>query len=390
MGETVALIVAAGRGERAVKPGTKGEFPKQYWDLAGRPVLRHAVKAFLDHLSRDSVFVVIRPEHQALYRNAVADLIAMEPVSGGPARQDSVRLGLEAIAGRLSPEKILIHDAARPLVSKAVIQRVIQGLDKADAVAPMIRVSDTLRRRHQSAFELLPRDDLFRTQTPQGFRFSAILAAHHRFSGESFTDDIALAERAGIPVLAVEGEEMNLKLTTAGDFETAERLARPDFSDVRTGSGFDVHRFTVGDHIWLCGVRIPHEFGLEGHSDADAGLHALTDALLGAIGGGDIGTHFPPSDERWRGAPSHIFLHHAASLVRKLGGVIAHGDVTIICERPKISPHRETMKQRIADILSISPDRVSVKATTTEGLGFTGRREGIAAQAIATVRLPVR
>ena len=390
MPETVALIVAAGRGERAAKPGKNGEFPKQYWDLAGQPVLRLAVRAVLDQLPRESVFVVIRPEHQALYRSAVADLIAEDPVSGGPARQDSVRLGLEAIAARRFPHKVLIHDAARPLISKAVIQRVIAGLDRADAVAPMIRVSDTLRRRHESGFELLPRDELFRTQTPQGFRFSAILDAHRRFAGESFTDDIALAERAAIPVLAVEGEEMNLKLTTANDFEMAERLARPALSDVRTGSGFDVHRFTEGDHIWLCGIRIPHEFGLEGHSDADAGLHALTDALLGAIGAGDIGSHFQPSDERWRGAASHIFLQHAATLVRELGGVVAHGDVTIICERPKISPHREAMKQRIAEILAISPARVSVKATTTEGLGFTGRREGVAAHAIATITLPAR
>jgi 2-C-methyl-D-erythritol 4-phosphate cytidylyltransferase / 2-C-methyl-D-erythritol 2,4-cyclodiphosphate synthase len=390
MAETVALIVAAGRGERAAITGTNGEFPKQYWDLAGQPVLRYAVSAFLDQLPGDSIFVVIRPEHQALYRSAVADLIGSDPVSGGPARQDSVRLGLEAIAARRSPEKVLIHDAARPLVSRAVIQRVIKGLDTADAVAPMIRISDTLRRRLDSGFELHPRDDLFRTQTPQGFRFSTVLAAHRRFAGESLTDDIALAERAGIPVLAVEGEEMNLKLTTAGDFETAERLARPALSDIRTGSGFDVHRFTRGDHIWLCGIRVPHEFGLEGHSDADAGLHALTDAVLGAIGAGDIGSHFPPSDERWRGAPSQIFLKHAALLVRELGGVIAHCDVTVICERPKISPHREAMKQRIAEVLSISPDRVSVKGTTTEGLGFTGRGEGIAAQAIATIRLPVR
>jgi 2-C-methyl-D-erythritol 4-phosphate cytidylyltransferase / 2-C-methyl-D-erythritol 2,4-cyclodiphosphate synthase len=390
MAETVALIVAAGRGERAARPGKKTEVPKQYWDLAGQPVLYHAVGAFLDQLPRESIFVVIRPEHHALYRSAIADLIVADPVSGGPARQDSVRLGLEAIAARRSPEKVLIHDAARPLVSKTVIQRVIDGLEQADAVAPMICASDTLRRRTVSGFELLPRDELFRTQTPQGFRFAAILDAHRRFAGESFTDDIALAERAGIPVLAVEGEEMNLKLTTAGDFETAERLARPALSDVRTGTGFDVHRFTRGDHIWLCGIRVPHDFGLEGHSDADAGLHALTDALLGAIGAGDIGSHFPPSDERWRGAPSHIFLQHAATLVRELGGAIAHGDVTIICERPKISLHREAMKQRIAEILSISPARVSVKATTTEGLGFTGRREGIAAQAIATVRLPLR
>jgi 2-C-methyl-D-erythritol 4-phosphate cytidylyltransferase/2-C-methyl-D-erythritol 2,4-cyclodiphosphate synthase len=254
----------------------------------------------------------------------------------------------------------------------------------------MIRVSDTLRRRAGDHFAVVPREELFRTQTPQGFRFRSILEAHRRYAGTSFTDDIALAEQAGLRVVSVPGEEMNVKLTVMDDFDLADRLASQPLPDVRTGTGFDVHRFTKGDHVWLCGIRVPHEFGLEGHSDADAGLHALTDALLGAIGAGDIGSHFPPTDERWRGAPSHTFLEHAASLVRGMGGMIAHVDVTLVCERPKIAPIREEMRRRIAGILAIDVSRVSVKATTTEGLGFTGRREGLAAQAVATIRLPAR
>jgi 2-C-methyl-D-erythritol 4-phosphate cytidylyltransferase/2-C-methyl-D-erythritol 2,4-cyclodiphosphate synthase len=234
----------------------------------------------------------------------------------------------------------------------------------------------------------VPREGLLRAQTPQGFRFAAILDAHRKFAHESVTDDFALAERAGLSLATVAGDAMNLKLTTPEDFALAERLAAPQLPDIRTGQGFDVHRFAEGDHVWLCGVKIAHAFGLEGHSDADAGLHALTDALLGALGDGDIGIHFPPTDERWRGAPSHLFLAHAATLVRERSGKIAHVDVTLICERPKVAPHRDAMRARIAEIIGIDVSRVSVKATTTEGLGFTGRREGIAAQAIATIRLP--
>ncbi len=384
----MALIVAAGRGERAAATGGVPEIPKQYRDLAGIPVLRHSVMAMLSGLPRDAVFVVIRDEDCSRYETCLAGMIEQAPITGGPARQDSVRLGLEGIAGRCRPDNVLIHDAARPFVSPEVVARVIAGLDSADAVAPMIRVADTLRRNTGTGFSIVPREDMFRTQTPQGFKFDGILAAHKRFSRESFTDDVALAERAGMRVLEVEGEEMNLKLTTPADFELAHRLALSRLPDIRTGTGFDVHRFTRGDHVWLCGVKVPHDFGLEGHSDADAGLHALTDAVLGAIGAGDIGSHFPPSDERWRGAPSDQFLRHAAMLVRDLGGMISHADVTLICERPKIAPHRDAMRARAAEILAIDPARVSIKATTTEGLGFTGRREGLAAQAVATVRLP--
>lgn len=390
MTETAVLIVAAGRGERAAPAGTSPDCPKQYRDLAGKPVLRHAITAFAARVPANAIFVVIRESDLELYRAAARGLIAADHVIGGPERQDSVRLGLEAMAGCGAPQKVLIHDAARPFVSSAVISRVVEALDSADAVAPMVPVADTLRRKDNTGFRLIDRAGLYRTQTPQGFTFAAILDAHRRFAGEMFTDDIALAERAGFPVTEVAGDEMNFKLTTPADFELAQRLASPSLPDVRTGTGFDVHRFTAGDHVWLCGIKLPHAFGLEGHSDADAGLHALTDAVLGAIGAGDIGSHFPPTDERWRGAPSHLFLAHAADLVRRMDGVIAHADITLICERPKIAPYREEMRQRVASILAIDPARVSVKATTTEGLGFTGRREGLAAQAVATIRLPMR
>src|SRR5438270_2516896 len=353
MNDCVALIVAAGRGERAAGPGNPPQIPKQYWPLAGKPVLRHTVEAFLPHFSRNGIFVVIRAEDRARYDDAAGDLIAAQPITGGPARQDSVRCGLEAIAAQTKPDKVLIHDAARPLVSPAVIARVIEGLNEADAVAPMIRVSDTLRRKTGDHFSLVAREHLFRTQTPQGFRFSPILEAHRRYAEIRHTDDIALAERAGLRIASVDGEQTNLKLTVTGDFDFAHRLASQPLADVRTGTGYDVHRFAKGDHVRLCGIRVPHEFGLEGYSDADAGLHALTDALLGAICAGDIGSHFPPTDERWRAASSHIFLEHAAALVRGMGGMIAHADVTLICERPKIAPHRESMRQRIAGILAI-------------------------------------
>jgi 2-C-methyl-D-erythritol 4-phosphate cytidylyltransferase/2-C-methyl-D-erythritol 2,4-cyclodiphosphate synthase len=281
----------------------------------------------------------------------------------------------------------LIHDAARPLVSPAVITSVVKALEEgADGALPMLAASDTLRRRGpDGSWTLVPRDNLYRAQTPQGFVYAKILKAHRDHAGQEVTDDMALAELAGLKVDMVEGEERNIKVTRKEDFALAERLL--GVGDVRTASGYDVHKFKEGDHIWLCGVQIPHSHGLEGHSDADVGLHAITDAILGAIGEGDIGQHFPPTDERWRGAPSWKFLDHAANLVAAKGGIINHVDVTVICERPKVGPHRQAMRAKIADILGVDVTRVSVKATTTEGLGFTGRREGIAAQATATVRL---
>jgi 2-C-methyl-D-erythritol 4-phosphate cytidylyltransferase/2-C-methyl-D-erythritol 2,4-cyclodiphosphate synthase len=298
-----------------------------------------------------------------------------------------VRNGLEALAS-LSPERVLIHDGARPLISSAVIGRVMAALDTADAALPILAVADTLRRKTAHGYEDVARDHLWRAQTPQGFHFAKILAAHRGLMHTQATDDIQLAEKAGLSVAQVAGEETNLKLTTAEDFVFAEKLAASSLGDVRTGTGIDAHGFADGDHVWLCGVKIAHDRALAGHSDADAGLHALTDAILGAIAAEDIGAHFPPSDARWRGAPSHLFLEHANALVRSMGGVVSHVDVTIVCERPTVSPHRDTMRARIAEILKRDISRVSVKATTTDGLGFTGRREGIAAHATATVRLP--
>jgi 2-C-methyl-D-erythritol 4-phosphate cytidylyltransferase / 2-C-methyl-D-erythritol 2,4-cyclodiphosphate synthase len=283
----------------------------------------------------------------------------------------------------------LIHDAARPLVSPRLIDGVIAALQAgAEAAIPLLPVADTLRKQESGKWIIVPREDLVRAQTPQGFRFAPILKAHRDHAAREVTDDMALAELAGLNIVAVPGEETNMKVTNAEDFAMAESLLWARLGEARTGSGYDVHRFVQGDHVWLCGVRVPHDHALEGHSDADAGLHALTDAILGAIGEGDIGLHFPPTDERWRGAPSWKFLDHAAGLVRGKGGAVVHCDVTIICERPKVSPHREAMRAKIAEILRLDISRVSVKATTTEGLGFIGRREGLAAQAVATVRLP--
>ena len=377
MPRLAVLIVAAGKGERA---GTS--LPKQYEKLAGSPMLRRSVQAFAGH----PVQVVIGPGQEALADEALAGLTLPRPVTGGSTRQESVRLGLEALAAT-APDFVLIHDAARPLVSEAVIQAVESALENgADGALPMVAATDTLRRRDGAGWTMVPRDGLYRAQTPQGFVFDKILAAHRAHAAQEVTDDVALAELAGLAVEMVEGEERNIKVTRKEDFALAEALLGKS-DDWRTASGYDVHKFTAGDHIWLCGIRVAHSHGLEGHSDADVGLHAITDALLGCIGAGDIGQHFPPTDERWRGAPSWKFLDHAASLVRARGGVISHVDVTLICERPKVGPHRETMRDKVAEILGIEPDRVSVKATTTEGLGFTGRREGIAAQAIATVKL---
>jgi 2-C-methyl-D-erythritol 4-phosphate cytidylyltransferase/2-C-methyl-D-erythritol 2,4-cyclodiphosphate synthase len=377
MPRITVLIVAAGKGQRA---GT--ELPKQYERLAGKPMLRRTVEAFQGY----PVLVVIGPNQEELATRALAGLCLPTPIQGGATRQESVRLGLEALAGD-APDFVLIHDAARPLISLKVTENVVKALEAgADGALPMVAASDTLRRkRADGRWTLVPRDNLYRAQTPQGFVYGKILKAHRDHALEDVTDDIALAEMAGLRVEMVEGEEKNIKVTRKEDFSLAESLLGP--ADIRSGSGFDVHKFAQGDHIWLCGIKVSHTHALEGHSDADVGLHAITDALLGAIGEGDIGQHFPPTDARWKGAPSWKFLDHAAGLVAARGGTINHVDVTIICERPKVGPYRDTMKAKIAEILKIDPGRVSVKATTTEGLGFTGRREGIAAQAIATVRL---
>ncbi|MES2254534.1 MAG: bifunctional 2-C-methyl-D-erythritol 4-phosphate cytidylyltransferase/2-C-methyl-D-erythritol 2,4-cyclodiphosphate synthase [Pseudomonadota bacterium] len=381
MSRIAILIVAAGKGERTGRAG-----PKQYEPLAGRAMLRRTVDAF----SGWPVRVVIGPGQDALYQAAMGPAVPA-PITGGVRRQDSVRLGLEALEAE-EPDFVLIHDAARPLVSRAVIERIIAALEKGAAGAvPMLAVADTLRRKEGETWVTVSRDGLQRAQTPQGFRFAEILKAHRDHARADATDDVAIAGLAGLAVEAVLGEEDNLKVTTEKDFALAERLlgsSNGSAAETRSAMGYDAHRFTEGDHVWLCGVQVPHDYGLEGHSDADAGLHALTDAVLGCISAGDIGQHFPPTDERWRGAPSWKFLDHANTLVKEKGGTVLHCDVTLICERPKIGPHREAMRARIAEILSLDIERVSVKATTTEGMGYTGRREGLAAQAIATVRLP--
>jgi 2-C-methyl-D-erythritol 4-phosphate cytidylyltransferase / 2-C-methyl-D-erythritol 2,4-cyclodiphosphate synthase len=383
MTSVFALVVAAGQGSRF-----GGAIPKQYLTLGGVSVLRYAAAAFSEHPRIHDVLVTIRPEDRALFDSALAGLRIMPPVPGGLTRQDSVRRGLEALQGE-RPERVLIHDGARPFPDKALITRVIDGLDRAPAAIPCLPLGDTIKRADGDVIRAtIDRSGLWRAQTPQGFHYDVILSAHRAVAGRALTDDAAVAEAAGLAPLLVAGSEDNLKVTTAEDLATAERLLAARQMDVRVGQGFDAHRFAPGDHVWLCGVRIPNDACLAGHSDADVGLHALTDAVLGAVGEGDIGMHFPPSDPRWRGAASDQFLRHAADLVRARGGAIAAVDVTIICEGPKIGPHRGAMIERVAAILGITRHRVSVKATTTDRLGFTGRGEGIAAQAVATVRLP--
>jgi 2-C-methyl-D-erythritol 4-phosphate cytidylyltransferase/2-C-methyl-D-erythritol 2,4-cyclodiphosphate synthase len=382
MPSCIALVVAAGRGTRL-----GGARPKQYLPLAGRPLLRHSLEALAQHPRIAKIRIVFHPEDRALYDEAVAGLDLLPPVPGGAARQDSVRLGLESLEA-LAPELVLIHDAARPFLDAALIDRVLDALDNAPGAIPALPVSDTLKRGSAGVIaSTVDRTGLYRAQTPQGFRFDAILKAHRAAAGQELSDDAAVAEHARLTVRLVAGSDDNLKVTQPEDFAHAERLIAAQASEFRTGQGFDVHAFGPGDHLWLCGLKLAHSQGLVGHSDADVGLHALTDAILGALGAGDIGMHFPPSDARWRDAPSHLFLRHAADLVRQARGSIVHADVTIICEAPRIGPHRTAMIARIAEILGIAPARVSVKATTTEGLGFTGRREGMAAQAIATLRL---
>ncbi len=382
MTQCVALLVAGGHGERF-----GGDIPKQYQPLCGEPVLRRAARVFADHPQVDAVRVVIRAEDRALYDGATAGLKLLDPVAGGATRQESVLRGLESLAA-LAPATVLIHDAARPFCRPDMIARVIAAVSSGGAAVPCVPVRDTLKRSGdgERIIATVERSHLWQAQTPQGFRFPEILAAHRRFSGQCFTDDAAVAEHADIAVAIVAGDDDNVKITTADDLRRCEgRLTGG--SEIRTGFGFDVHRFGPGGHVVLGGVSIAHEAGLIGHSDADVVLHALTDALLGAVGAGDIGQHFPPSDPRWRAAASEIFLKRSAEIVAESGGHIVNVDVTVICERPRIGPHRAAMTAEIARILGIAPSRISIKATTTEGLGFTGRREGIAAHALATVRM---
>ncbi|AHB48804.1 2-C-methyl-D-erythritol 2,4-cyclodiphosphate synthase [Hyphomicrobium nitrativorans NL23] len=388
-----ALIVAAGRGSRASGSGLP---PKQYAPLAGRPVLTHAIAAFHAVPEIQRIAVVIHPDDAELYADCVrlAPDRLLAPVIGGATRQESVRLGLEALSAD-APDLVLIHDAARPLVSPDTIQGVLDALRNHEGALAAQPVADTLKRAHGdgTVSDTLSRNGLWQAQTPQGFRFALIRAAHARAAADGrddFTDDAALAEWAGLGVALVASPRRNFKITTQEDLAMAENLLRSNEPrlETRTGTGFDVHAFCEGDHVWVGGVRIAHDKGLSAHSDGDAPLHALTDALLGAIGEGDIGQHFPPSDPRWKGAASHIFLADAAQRVATRGGRIVNVDLTILCETPRIGPHRDAIRGRVAEILGLDVARVSVKATTTERLGFTGRGEGLAAMAAATVLMP--
>lgn len=382
-----AVVVAAGRGLRA-----GGSLPKQYRKLAGEPVIRSSLSLFAWHGQIAAVQAVIHPDDRASYEASAAGLRLLPPVLGGATRQASVRAGLEALSAR-APDIVLVHDAARPFCSAELVSRAIAACAETGAAIPALEVSDTIKRvdAEGRVTATLDRAKLRAVQTPQAFAFPELLAAHRRADGdgrEDFTDDAALAEWAGLKVAVFAGEVANVKLTTDEDFSRAEARRIASLPDLRTGNGFDVHAFGDGDHVMLGGIRIAHERGLTGHSDADVALHALVDAILGAIADGDIGKHFSPNDPHWRGASSDQFLKFATERVTRRGGRIAHLDVTIVCEAPRIGPHRDAMRQSIAQIAEIAVERVAVKATTSERLGFTGRGEGIAAIATATVRLP--
>lgn len=372
------IIVAAGSGSRA-----GGD--KQWRTLGGKPVLRWSVEALLN-AGADEVVIVVAPGEDARTAGVLAGLSNWRAVAGGAARADSVRAGLSALT--CAPDQpVLIHDAARPLLSQAVIERLLAALDTADGALPALPMADSLRRGENGQMAgVVERDGLWRAQTPQAFRRQTIEHAYAAWSSsDAPTDEAVVVERNGGRVALIEGDQRLMKLTYPEDFAMAEALLP---RQTRIGSGYDVHRWGPGGSVWLCGVEVPHDQTLIGHSDADVGLHALTDALLGAIAQGDIGDHFPPSDPKWKGAASDRFLQHAADLVTARGGRIINVDVTLICEQPKVKPHRQAMRERIAAILALPLDAVSVKATTTEGLGFTGRGEGMAAQAVATVDMP--
>lgn len=379
--QTAGLIVAAGRGERL-----GGTVPKQYLAIGGRAMLRRSVEALFALPELDALAVVVHPRDIGLYSRAMAGLDdprLLAPIEGGADRAASVRAGLEALVPH-APERVVIHDAARPFLPPAVATAVLSALDGAPAAFPALPVVDALWRAQGDRAEAqVSREDLWRAQTPQGFRFDAILAAHRAHPGGAL-DDVAVARDAGLAVRVVPGDEANFKITTPADLARAERIAGEPM-DIRTGNGFDVHAFAPGDGVTLCGVRIPYERGLAGHSDADVGMHALTDAIFGALAEGDIGQWFPPSDPQWKGAASQIFLAKAAERTAERGFTLTHCDVTLICEAPKIGPHATAMRTELARICGIDPGRVSVKATTSERLGFTGRGEGIAAIATATL-----
>jgi 2-C-methyl-D-erythritol 4-phosphate cytidylyltransferase/2-C-methyl-D-erythritol 2,4-cyclodiphosphate synthase len=382
-----AVVVAAGAGLRA-----SGAVPKQYRLIGGRSVLWWTLKAFCDHPRISCVQPVIGAGHHEMFSEAVGNLPVEPPVIGGATRQESCRIGIEAVAGK-NPDHVLVHDAARPFVSARLIDAIVGALEVNEGVIPGIPISDTVKQAPGGVVaRTVDRTSLWAVQTPQGFAYAAIREAHRHARDqllEGITDDAGIAEKAGLKVAVVPGESDNRKLTTDADIVAADRLlAARSLTDIRVGQGVDIHGFETGDHVVLCGVSIPHTHRLKGHSDADAALHALTDAILGAIGEGDIGTHFPPSDMRWRDAPSSIFLAKAMDLLRERRGAIGNADITILCEAPRIAPHIPAMKAKLGPLLGVNEDRIAIKATTTETLGFIGRREGIAAFATVTVRLP--
>lgn len=383
-GRTVAVIVAAGKGLRA-----GGGLPKQYRAVGGRSVLAHAFDSLDRHPDIAGTLVIVAPGDEGAARNALAGRTPMAIINGGETRRLSVRAALEHLATIGRPDRILIHDAARPFLPPAVIDRLLTALDHGPGAVPVLPVADTLVRGDGNYLgDVVDRTGLNRVQTPQAFRFDAILAAHRAWATDmDATDDAQVLRASGHDVILVEGNRMLEKLTVPQDFAAAETMLASTRS-VRTGMGYDVHRLVAKEELWLCGIRVPHDKGLSGHSDADVALHALVDAILGALAEGDIGSHFPPSDPQWRGAASWRFVAFARERVAARGGVIQHVDLTIICEAPKIGPHRDTMRARVSELLGILPDRVSVKATTTERLGFAGRGEGIATQAVATLSLP--
>ena len=391
MARIAVIIVAAGRGHRF-----GGEMPKQYLEVHQQPLVRHAVQAFLDHPAIDLILPVIHPDDADILANALGGLDYLEPVAGGAARQDSVRNGLEGLASS-APDYVLVHDAARPMVAPALIDRVIEALQDTSGVIPGIAVVDTLKRADDDGIitDTVSRDGLWRAQTPQGFKYADLLAAHRSAIGQELTDDAAVMEASGYRVAVVLGDENNIKVTTPDDLMRMEEIMSDDSAQAklvrspsfRIGSGYDVHKLGPGDHVTLCGVEITSERALIGHSDADVALHAVTDAVFGAIADGDIGSHFPPTDSQWRGASSDQFFAYACERMRERGFELSNIDLTIICEKPKIGPHRDAMRARLAEIAQIDVSCVSVKATTTERLGFTGRGEGIAAEAVIIIEI---
>jgi len=391
-----AIVVAAGRGTRARREGDAG--PKQYIELGGQAILARTMAALAAHPSISMIRAVIHTDDDDIYRSTTTPHDKyLEPAIGGATRQDSVRMGLMSMAGN-PPDIVLIHDGVRPFVSGATIDRLIAEVGHSNAAIAALPVADTLKRTGGDGRieATVNRDHLWAAQTPQAFRYGTILFAHQDVGARGvtgLTDDAAVAETLGETVTVVLGNPENFKITRPEDIDRAERMLQEQsmpttLPDLRVGTGYDVHAFTSGDHVMLGGVRIPHDQALSGHSDADVVLHAATDALFGAIGDSDIGSHFPPTDPQWRGAASHLFLEKAVSDVAELGGRINHLDITVICERPKVGPYRDEIRQSVSRICNLPTSRVSIKATTTERLGFTGRGEGIAAMATATIALP--